>query len=193
MRDARCEMRGFTIIETLVAVSILMLIIAGTFTGAQSGLQSSIIARDQVIAFYLAQEVFEHIKNERDTAIMGGDTTYNEWVVNITNKCSGDGGGALCVLDTYEDQLNDISNCLVPDVTPDTPSNDPTHCPFLRKGLNKQYGHDLSWQESNFRRFFNVTQASGEDEIKVDVTILWRSSRVNRELKITSYIYNWRP
>ena len=46
--------KGFTLVETLVAISVLSLSIAGAFTAVQGGIQSSTVAKDQITAFYLA-------------------------------------------------------------------------------------------------------------------------------------------
>jgi Tfp pilus assembly protein PilV len=51
---------GFTIVETLVAITILMIAIAGPLTIAQKGLTASTYARDQMIASFLAQDGLEY-------------------------------------------------------------------------------------------------------------------------------------
>jgi Tfp pilus assembly protein PilV len=55
--------KGFTIVETLVAVTILMISIAGPLTVANKGLLAAINAKDQMIASYLAQDAMEYVKN----------------------------------------------------------------------------------------------------------------------------------
>lgn len=78
--------KGFTLIETLVAVFILGVSIAGPITFVSSALQSSYYSRDQVTAFYLAQEAVELIKNIRDTNLLNG----NDWTNNLGSCLSGD-------------------------------------------------------------------------------------------------------
>jgi prepilin-type N-terminal cleavage/methylation domain-containing protein len=58
--------RGFTIMETLVAILILLAVITGPLAFIQSGLRASFVARDQIVAFYLAQDAMEAIKNILD-------------------------------------------------------------------------------------------------------------------------------
>ena len=48
--------KGFTIIESLVAISILTLAITGATSAIQAGISSYTFSKDQIIAFYLAQE-----------------------------------------------------------------------------------------------------------------------------------------
>jgi hypothetical protein len=50
---------GFTIVETLVAVAILMIAIAGPLTIVNKSLRAAMEAQDQVTAAYLAQDVIE--------------------------------------------------------------------------------------------------------------------------------------
>lgn len=73
--------KGFTIIETLVAITILMISIAGPLTIAQKSLMAAIYAKDQVIASYLAQDLMEDIKNNRDNYILSnGLGSLPTWV-----------------------------------------------------------------------------------------------------------------
>ncbi len=67
---------GFTIIETLVAITILMIAIAGPITIAKKGLNASLYARDQVTASFLAQDMMESIKNDE----------RNSWTIS-PSKC----------------------------------------------------------------------------------------------------------
>lgn len=57
---------GFTIVETLVAITVLMIAIAGPLVVASKGLFGADLAKDQMVASYLAQESLEMAKNQRD-------------------------------------------------------------------------------------------------------------------------------
>ena len=54
--------QGFTLVESLVAISILSLSILATFTAVQGGLKSSNYVKDEIVAYYLTQEAIEYIK-----------------------------------------------------------------------------------------------------------------------------------
>lgn len=73
----RSTQHGFTIVETLVAITVLMLAIAGPLVVASKGLFGADVAKDQMIASYLAQESMEAIKNTRDNGIYNGTSWFN--------------------------------------------------------------------------------------------------------------------
>src|SRR4051812_46204680 len=125
MRNA-IHKKGFTLVETLVAVSILSLSIGAAFAAVQSGLQASSGAKDQVTAFYLAQEGMEYIKNVRDNnalnAINGGSNTW------LTGMAASSGDfcyfGKVCSIDS---PLGTIANCGSASIT----TSPPNLCPVL--------------------------------------------------------------
>lgn len=64
--------KGFTIIETLVAITILMIAISGPLTVAFQGLAAADQARNQMTATLLAQDAMEYIHNIKDNNIAAG-------------------------------------------------------------------------------------------------------------------------
>jgi prepilin-type N-terminal cleavage/methylation domain-containing protein len=92
---------GFTLLETLVAVLILSTSIVGPLSIASRSLHNSITAKDQISAFFLAQDALEFIRFARDTNALKGDN----WLtgagstsggINLT-PCTGANG---CYLDS---------------------------------------------------------------------------------------------
>ncbi len=69
-------LNGFTLVETLVAISIFTVSILGLMSVLSSGISSTIYAKQKMAASYLAQEGIEYIRNIRDTDVLymgGGD------------------------------------------------------------------------------------------------------------------------
>lgn len=62
---------GFTIIESLVAIFIILLAITGPMVFTQNGLRTAFLSRDQITAFFLTQDVIETIKNYRNGEAIG--------------------------------------------------------------------------------------------------------------------------
>ena len=66
----RTAQSGFTLVETLVAITILLLVIIGPLTISSSSVRSTAFASEQVIAFFLAQEGAELIQKTRDEFVL---------------------------------------------------------------------------------------------------------------------------
>jgi prepilin-type N-terminal cleavage/methylation domain-containing protein len=127
---------GFTLVETLVAIAILMIAIAGPLTVAEKGLSAAIYARDKLIGSYLAQDGMEAIKNIVDTnEIYIGSTANSDvsdhWItyggVDLANVSAGCNYnpitkiGNICTIDTVSNPNSFIINhCLS--------ASDPSSC-----------------------------------------------------------------
>ncbi len=76
---------GFTLIESLIAVTILSFAIAGPLSTASHALVAAQIARGQLTASYLAQEGVEYVRAMRDDAYLnaysvgGSDVSTAAW------------------------------------------------------------------------------------------------------------------
>jgi len=62
--------KGYSLIEVLVAISILLIALVGPMTIAAKGIQSSIFVREQTIAISLAQEGIEAFIAARNDAAL---------------------------------------------------------------------------------------------------------------------------
>ena len=73
---------GFTLVEAMVAVTVLTLAISGAFFTANSAIIAAEIASDQLTASYLAQEGVEYVRKMRDDAYLAavaGGNPANAW------------------------------------------------------------------------------------------------------------------
>lgn len=110
MINRNIKNNGFTLIETLVAVLILSTAIAGPLTIAAKALNVALVAKDQTIAYYLAQDAVEYVRFARDTNRLGG----GDWLtgvgatngVNLTN-CTGANG---CSIDSSASTITACSS-----------------------------------------------------------------------------------
>jgi type II secretory pathway pseudopilin PulG len=85
-RPARtCFKMGFTLLEALVATSILMVAVAAPITIAQKGLSSAVYSKNQMIASYLAQDAIEYVKNKRDENFIQNKTIPTNWLAGFSN------------------------------------------------------------------------------------------------------------
>src|SRR3989338_6051719 len=81
--------KGFTLLETLVAVTILALAVSGPLYVANRAYVAVQISRDQLTASYLAQEGIEYARSMRDRDFLyefsrGGDS-QDAWTAFVDN------------------------------------------------------------------------------------------------------------
>jgi type II secretory pathway pseudopilin PulG len=109
----RISSKAFTLIETLIAVFILMTAVVGPMSIAAKGLQSALIAKDQTTAVYLAQDGIEFARYLRDTACLtnapsgncNGPTAFNPFTLGgVCTKAAG------CRVDTITKTVTDCSS-----------------------------------------------------------------------------------
>jgi prepilin-type N-terminal cleavage/methylation domain-containing protein len=65
--------RGFTLLEVLIAVSVLVIGAVAAFSTIASTIRSTTFAKDKLIASFLAQEGIEIVKNIRNTNWIQGN------------------------------------------------------------------------------------------------------------------------
>lgn len=181
---------GFTLVESLVAISILSMSIAATFTAVQSSLQNSSIAKDQATAFFLAQEAVEFIKNKRDeNALISLDESpqTTKWLTGISDVSTDDcwfGGGGVgkktCYVDvTASLPANTIQSC----------SGGFGSCPVLLKDSNNLFGYQ-SGTSTVFKREIQLTDIVTGREVEVKVRMSWTSRWGLKSFEITENIFN---
>jgi prepilin-type N-terminal cleavage/methylation domain-containing protein len=179
IKKEKIKKQGFTLVETLVAIGILSLSILGAFTAVQSGLHSSTIAKDQITAFYLTQEVMEYIRNIRDeNALHALDGTSVSWLHNLAES-SGDACnfGSTCTIDS---PLKVTARC----------SGGFGTCPVLRQDpASGLYGYTGSWTATNIKREVQLTSISS-NEIQITVRMSWTSGAFSQSFQVTESMFN---
>ncbi len=177
---------GFTLVETLIAISILTMSILGTFTAVQNGLATSSFAKDQVTAFYLIQEAMEYVRNIRDDngianlyALEFGGTEVN-WLNGMSavpaDPCY---FGKTCIIDS---PLKTMTAC---------PGGFGT-CSVLRQNsTTKLYGYSTSagWIETKFRREIQFEQVTAE-EVVVVVRVSWNSGPFGKTITVRQSVFD---
>ncbi|PIR86263.1 hypothetical protein COU13_01890 [Candidatus Kaiserbacteria bacterium CG10_big_fil_rev_8_21_14_0_10_43_70] len=167
--------RGFTLIETMVAISLLVVSVAAPMSLAVRSLSSAFYARDQVTAFHLAQEAIESIRIVRDgnalRAVQGASVDLLAGIPSTQ--------GFPFTVDTRN---NAMSLC------------DPAGCePLYNNG--EFYGHESGsgWEVTRFTRTVTANEVDENgDEIKVSVEVRWKSGTFQeRSFTISENLYKW--
>lgn len=171
--------KGFTLVETLVAITVLLLVVIGPMTIAQKGIQNAQYANEQFTAVFLAQEAIEAMRQLRDDMALDayhGDATVDtlDWSPNCTNGC----------IYNSRNHTNLFSSC-----TGGT-------CSKLYVDSNSgEYSHDSSDPQSPFSRIvtLDTTQAAATGGVKVTVDVSWNGRIFNnttRHVILQTYIYD---
>ena len=185
--------KGFTLVETLVAIAILMLAILGPLDIASSGLRDSLFAKDQVTAYYLAQEGIEYVRYIRDYNYITYGSTGN-WL----NGLDGGNGSPNCITST---------GCIVDPVSFVNSSSDNNPTDFIHAlpsqtynsnlyldtqfdaSLVGNYDHVVTGNASKFTRTIALTRINS-NEIQASSTITWKSGIRSKTFTITENIFN---
>lgn len=175
---------GFTLVEALVAISILLISIVGPLSIVAESIKTANLGKDQITAFYLAQEAVEYIRNIRDTNVLEGKNWLSTDIVNCY-------GNATCRVDAVNNNTVSCAN--------DSPAG-------VCKKLNKfkdissklttyRYDQPSGYVETTFTRSVNVTDiingVKSDHEAIITVTMNWTSNLIPRSFTIVERIFNW--
>ncbi|MEK7606342.1 MAG: hypothetical protein AAB458_01995 [Patescibacteria group bacterium] len=167
IHDSRFMIRGFTFVETLVAIAVLLLAVTAPLSLVYQSLAASRVARNQVTAIYLAQETIEFIRATRDTNALTG----NDWLTTLEDCQVEDG----CYIDISTSEVRD---CL-------------DQCPIMTYNTTTYvygYGEGV---DSAFRRTTWIENVRTDKEIKVTTRVEWYEGIAQRNVTMNEFIYNW--
>lgn len=166
-RPTHSPVRGFTLVETLVAIAIIMIAIVGPYYSIQQAIVTSYAARDQLIASSLAQAGEEYIYFLRDSNYLNSAS----WT-NGMSACFGSYG---CAVDPAQ---NTLSSCTSSGCTP------------LKLATNGLYTQSGSYPATRFTRTVKM-QTLNANEVQVTVTVTWITEHRNFSVSTVEDLYNW--
>ncbi|NCS98901.1 hypothetical protein GW764_01815 [Candidatus Parcubacteria bacterium] len=183
--------KGFTIVESLFAIFILVISVTGPMAFTQSGLRASFIARDQVTAFYLAQDAIEYIKNVRDSnsiKSIGGTDTF--WL-NSLSDCY---DGSECTIDTIDEVILSCGT-----ITNNPGCFDDNNLYPLKIDDDGFFRITEGTKDSIFAREIKITPVpSGEligdvSEVQIEVIVKWQTPQSigDKSINVKENMFNW--
>lgn len=181
--------KGFTLVETLVAITVLALALVGPFSAVENSLFGSYVARDQLVAAALAQEGVEYLRSIRDNNYLNS----RSWV-------DGFNGYTQCYSATIG--VTPTGTCTV-DSTRGDFHNDPTamqgylasqqgSVPYIK--VDRTY-YFYTYEATNsddtkFKRTVRIETLS-DTEIRVTVTVAWITGRQSYSMSVTDTLQDW--
>jgi hypothetical protein len=161
---------GFTLLEAIFAISILIFTLSGSFVLISRISAFSPQLQSKLIASYLTQEGIEIVRNIRDNNWL--DPTNPDW-----NEGLGNG--------EYEVDCNDSDLTSCP-----SPCDYDHNLRFLKIDSNGFYSYD-SGVDSNFKRKITISD-SGTEKMTVTVEVFWKEKGKLQSVKAVENLYNWR-
>ena len=156
--------KGFSLIEMVVAVFVILVGVVTTFGVLQKIIVSTSISSSRLVATYLAQEGIEVVRNVRDT----------NWVEskNWTQDIGGGGGG----LETdYDDET--VKSPWIGEGS------------FLEINNEGFYSYD-SGVETKFKRKIIINETPSE-KLEVKVEVFWKEHGRDYRIVVQEDLYNW--
>lgn len=192
---------GFTLVEVLVSLSLLLVVLVGPLTFLASSSQNAQISNEQIPATFLAQEGVELVHKVRDDELVKwfkSEFSGTPWQ-DAQNKLSDCLEGTGCGLEVEEsnrsgDDVHDVSvhSCSEAD-----------SCVLYRKNDfsdsngtdRKRYTYDSSGdvQETPYTRTIYLNPVGGSDrEIEIVSEVRWRSGTLIQEqvVEVKTSIFN---
>lgn len=193
------KQRGFTLIETLIAILILTLSIGALLSLAAGGFFSVRYARNQIVANNLLQESLEYMRNTRDTSFNQG-ISWLDWentILSVDDSGNPTGTGSDgcfsqngCFVDPYATSAR-IKECPA--------SGCPNVIYYPDEGF---YGYNASYPftpgpsqpfTTSFVRKITVeTSAASSDQLIVSATISWLNGSTPKTISQSMLITNWK-
>ena len=168
------HLRAFTLIETFVAITVLLISLAGPLSIAAQALKSAYYARDEITAFYLAQEGIEYVRAVRDQNYL----TSAAWLTGLDPACVAPN---TCEVD-------------FPHFWSQTCGGGSAACGPLVIDANGLFEYQIqaNTTPSLFTRTLTITTVAGApDERSVTVTVSWVSAGINRSFQLSERLFNW--
>jgi type II secretory pathway pseudopilin PulG len=196
---------GFTLVEALVAISLLMVAISSPMYIAQKGLSASMFARDQMTASFLAQDGIEAVKNIRDYMAINqkaDGTPYTAGWLELLNSCICNDSDKICNFDDINPYYCNI------DTTKTFEDNGNIEGSIKVKGSSENplkifrstVGEDSLFvkfdlqaiQDSKFSRMINIKKSSDNlNEAVVQVRVSWNQGTEQQKVDLKTFIYNY--
>lgn len=156
---------GFTLVESLVAISILLIAVVGPISIIGDALHKLYYAKDETIAINIAQEGIEAVRQVRDSNMLAAIT----W---DTGLAAGD-----YVVDANGATL--VTLC------------GPT-CAVQPVYLDAQgfYQQSTAATTTPFGRIVTI-ESIGTDERRITSTVTWRTGGDTGTISVTEYLFKW--
>lgn len=156
--------KGFTIVEALIAIAILLTAVVGPISLIGDATHRLYYSRDRLIALNLAQEGIEVVRQKRDSNMLG----LVAWDTGIT-------AGNYLISATSSTPIVSTAQ-----TTPQTVYMD-------SYGFYTQNGGTAT----QFKRIVNMSVVTAGTEMKASSTVTWTTGGQAGTVTVSEYLYKW--
>lgn len=185
---------GFSLVETLVAITILLIVITGPLTLVSSSARSTNFANDQVMAYFLAQEGLELAQAARDDFLIPTfDTGYSGSPDEAWNEFIGGTRYSDCFTTSgcgFDQETN--ATGVINDYSCAGSSNPCQLYLNTTAGQRSKYTHVSSGNTmTRYTRVITMDN-SISDQVAVTSQVTWRSDgqRAEQAVETVTYLFN---
>lgn len=189
------DQRGFTLVETVVAILILSLSIGSLLTLAAGGFFSVRYARNQIVADNMVQESLEYFRNSRDTAVLQ-ETTWSTWLQTFNVNDAGvmvdpvTPIGCFATAGCSVDPYTDGPKILACNGTCPTTLLFPDEGFYGYRTGSYPFGSGTPPVATTYVRRINAEMA-GPDQVLITATISWRNGTALKTVSQSMMLSNW--
>ncbi len=185
--------QGFTLVETLVAVSIFTVSILALMSVLTDGISDITYAKKKVAAAYLAQEGIEYVRNIRDTYDLYSPAGRDGWADFIDHMIN-PAAGARCDQDPgcyFDDRDLDFSVQAQPINSIDVIACGAECSTLLYDDATGKYGYESGSDSGFIRKIKVVPNPLNADEAKIYSTVFWKKGSGTYQLTFSETLFNW--
>jgi len=202
------KQNGFSLIESLIAIAILMIVVTAMYTVLSGYIKNSFFVSRNITATFLARDGLEYVKHAANSNRANEDTEWLDGLEGCTINTTFspiDTGNERCVVDSGIPNFH----------TPDALSRCMTgSCPkFSYSESLNQYGYGVGgdWKETRFTRevsmleIFSIDPESAiawseeppvgvpkrPDIIKITSTVTWEEDGNIKKVELVDYMFDW--
>lgn len=165
---------GFTLVESLVAITVLLTAVTGPLTIAAQGIGLANFARQQITAIFLAQEAIEYVRNVRDGNILTNDDPAL-WLEGLSECMS----GTPCIIDVTQPSVKSCSGGVCVPIR------------FHEESGHYGYSETSGWEETPFTREITITETEEDAEVLVGVSVSWQTGVLSKDFTVEETLLNW--
>ena len=176
--------RGFTLIETMVAITVLALALTGPFVAVQNALRAAYTARDQLTASSLAQEGLEYVRSIRDNNYLA--SPQRNFMDGLSGySCYGATPSTYCTLDPTRGDVHTAPTAVEVCASPES-------CEKLYLSSNHLYNQQAEGTPTRFTRVVQFKPVGGSStEVEVIIQVFWMTGIQQYSITVTDILHDW--